>query len=299
VNPKATARAAGLAYLVIFLIGPFSALAVRGSAIVRNDSAATAANLLAAEPWWLLAFTAELVNATADTIVALLLYVLLRPVGRTVSLLGAAFQLVMVALLCVKALFHLLPLILLKAGDTFLTSFSAGQLQDLSYLSLRMYGETYDVMLFLFGIHCVLVGWLIARATFMPRIFGWLMVFAGLCYILNTIAAVHTPEFRRMLYPWILLPALPAEGGLTLWLLIKGVNAEKWRAQAAVAEARAWIPVQQRVSRGSRTCSSCCWRRSRRCTCAPALLYAAIPPPRLRTFWRRSRCGVWPSPPNW
>jgi hypothetical protein len=38
-----------------------------------------------------------------------------------------------------------------------------------------------------------------------------------------------------MLFPWILLPALPAEGGLTLWLLIMGVNVEKWRAQAAAA----------------------------------------------------------------
>lgn len=236
-NPKPTARVAGLAYLMIFLIGPFSALAARSSAIVRGDSAATAANILAAEPLWRLAFTTELVNAAADIIVAVLLYVLLKPVGRTMALLGAVFQLVMAALLCVKALFHLLSLILLKDGDTYLTNFSAGQLQDLSYLSLRLYGETYDIMLFLFGVHCLLVGWLIARATFMPRILGWLMALVGLCYLFNTIAGVFAPEFREMLYPWILLPALPAEGGLTLWLLIMGVNAQKWRAQAAAAEA--------------------------------------------------------------
>jgi hypothetical protein len=217
-NPKATARVAGLAYLAIFLIG---------------------ANILAAEPMWRLAFTAELVNATADIVVAVLLYVLLRPVGKTVALLGAAFQLVMAALLCVKALFHLLPLVLLGEGGAFLTNFSAAQLQDLSYLSLRLFGDTYDIMLFLFGVHCLLVGWLMARATFMPRILGWLMVLAGLCYIFNTVAGVHAPEFRRMLYPWIIdLPALLAEGGLTLWLVIMGVNAEKWRAQAALAEAR-------------------------------------------------------------
>jgi hypothetical protein len=178
------------------------------------------------------------VNATADIIVAVLLYVLLRPVGRTVALLGAAFQLVMAALLCVKALFHLMPLLLLNEGNAFLANFSAEQLQDLSYLSLRLFGDTYDIMLFLFGVHCLLVGWLIARATFMPRILGWLMVLVGLCYLFSTIAGALAPEFRATLYPWILLPALPAEGGLTLWLLIMGVNAEKWRAQAALAEAR-------------------------------------------------------------
>lgn len=233
VNPKATARVAGFAYLVIMLLAPFAEMVVRGGAIVRNDAAATAANILAMEQLWRWAFAAELVTVAADTIVAVLLYVLLRPVNRTVALFGAVFQLVMVALQSLKALIHLMPLILLQAGDTFLTHFSVEQLQDLSYLSLRVHNEIYDIMLFLFGIHCVLVGWLIARATFMPRILGWLMALAGACYIFNTFAGVLAPDFSRGLFPWILLPALPAEGGVTLWLLIMGVNVEKWRAQAA------------------------------------------------------------------
>jgi hypothetical protein len=79
----------------------------------------------------------------------------------------------------------------------------------------------------------VLIGYLIARASFLPRILGWLLVFAGLCHIANTLAVFLAPDFARGLFPWILLPALPAEGGLTLWLLIAGVNAEKWRAQSA------------------------------------------------------------------
>lgn len=232
-NPKATARVAGLAYLTIMVLAPFSEMFVRSGAIVRNDAAATAANILAAEPLWRWAFTAELVTMAADITVAVLLFVLLRPVGKTVALLGAVFQLVMAALSGVKALFHLLPLVLLDAGDTFLSNFSAAQLQALSYLSLRLHGETYDIMLFLFGVHCLLIGWLIARATFLPRILGWLLMFAGVCYIVNTVAGVLAPEFARLLYPWSLLPALPAEGGLTLWLLLMGVNAEKWRAQAA------------------------------------------------------------------
>jgi hypothetical protein len=233
---RTQARVAGFAYLVIMVLAPFSQMVVRAGAIVRGDSAATAANILAAEPLWRWAFTAELVTAAADTLVAVLLYVLLRPVGRTVALLGAVFQLVMVALSCVKALFHLLALIVLDAGDTFLANFNAGQLQDLSYLSLRIHGEIYDIMLFLFGLHCLFVGWLIARATFMPRFLGWLMILAGACYVFNSVAGVLAEDFARTLYPWILLPALPAEGGLTLWLLIMGVNAQKWREQAGVAQ---------------------------------------------------------------
>ena len=154
--------------------------------------------------------------------------------GRTVSLLAAAFRFVLVAIAAVKTLLHMAPLYLLSGAD-YTAAFSTEQLQALSYTALRLHGEAYDISLFFFGIHCVLIGWLIAHATFLPRILGWLLAIAGLCYLVNTLAGALAPEFARMLFPWILLPALPAEGGLTLWLLAKGVNADKWREQAAAA----------------------------------------------------------------
>lgn len=233
---QAKARTAGLAYLVIFIAAPFAEMYVRSGAIVRGDAAATAANILAGEGLWRLAFAAELVNAAADTIVAVLLYELLKPAGRTVSLLAAIFRLVLVAIAAVKTLLHVAPLYLLSGAD-YMAAFSAEQLQALSYVSLRLHGEAFDVSLFFFGIHCLLIGWLIARATFLPRIIGWLLAIAGLCYVANTVAGALAPELARALFPWFLLPALPAEGGLTLWLLIMGVNTAKWREQAAAAAA--------------------------------------------------------------
>jgi hypothetical protein len=229
---QAKARIAGFFYLLIFLCAPFAEMFVRGNAIVRGDAAATAANILASESLWRLAFTAELVNAASDTIVAVLLYEILKPAGPTLSLLAAVFRLILVAIASVKALAHVAPLHLL-GGEQFLAAFSAAELQSLSYLSLRLHGDAYDVALFFFGVHCLLVGWLILRATFLPRILGLLMAIAGVCYLANTVAGALAPDFSRMLFPWILLPALPAEGGLTLWLLIMGVNVDKWRAQTA------------------------------------------------------------------
>jgi hypothetical protein len=234
---QAKARVAGLAYLIIFIAAPFAEMVVRAGAIVRGDAAATAANILAQESLWRLAFAAELVNAACDAIVAVLLYELLKPAGRTLSLLAATFRLILVAIAAVKTLLHLAPLHLLSGAD-YMSGFTSEQLQALSYLALRLHGEAYDVALFFFGVHCLLIGWLIARATFLPRIIGWLLAIAGLCYLVNTIAGALAPEFSRTLFPWILLPALPAEGGLTLWLLIMGVNPAKWREQAAAAEAR-------------------------------------------------------------
>lgn len=236
-NVRSMARVAGLAYLIIFIAAPFAELYVRDGAIVRGDAAATASNILASEGLWRVAFTAELVNAACDAIVAVLLYELLKPAGRAVSLLAAVFRLVLVAIAGVKTLLHVAPLHLLS-GEGFMAGLSAEQAQTLSYVSLRLHGEAYDVSLFFFGIHCLLIGWLIARATFLPRILGWLLAIAGFCYLVNTIAGALAPEFSRALLPWILLPALPAEGGLTLWLLIMGVNEAKWREQADVSERR-------------------------------------------------------------
>ena len=232
VGLQAKARIAGLAYLIIFIAAPFVEMFVRSGAIVRGDAAATATSILAQEGLWRLAFAAELVNAACDAIVAVLLYELLKPAGRTVSLLAAAFRFVLVAIAAVKTLLHIAPLYFLSGAD-YMAAFSTEQLQALSYVSLRLHGEAYDVSLFFFGIHCLLIGWLIARATFLPRIIGWLLAIAGLCYLVNTLAGALAPEFAHTLFPWILLPALPAEGGLTLWLLARGINIDKWREQSA------------------------------------------------------------------
>ncbi len=230
-NPQIPARIAGAAYLVIIIAALFSEMVVRDGIIVTNDAAATAANILAQEELWRWSFFAELITAACDVVVAMLLYELLKPIGKSVSLLAAAFRMVLVAIAAVKTLLLIAPLHLLK--DAYLSNFTAGQLQDLSYFSVRMLGVAYDVSLFFFGLHALLIGWLISRARFLPRVIGWFLMIAGLCYLSNTIGRILAPDLVRSWFPWIFLPAFVAEASLTLWLLIRGVNAEKWRAQAA------------------------------------------------------------------
>jgi hypothetical protein len=234
IGVRAKARVAGLAYLIIMIAAPFAELLVRSGAIVRGDAAATAANILASEGLWRLAFVSDLLVVVCDVTVAALLYDILKPVGRAVSLTAAFFRLALVAVSAVKALAHLAALLILDGGEA-LAAFTPAQLEALSFLSVRLHGQGYSIALFFFGFHCLLVGWLIARATFLPRIIGWLMMLAGVCYVFNSAAGFIDPEFSRVLFPYILLPALPAEGGLTLWLLLVGVNEAKWRTQAGVA----------------------------------------------------------------
>ena len=85
-----------------------------------------------------------------------------------------------------------------------------------------------NVSLVFFGVYCLLIGYLILRSTFLPRFVGALMVFAGLGWL-----TFASPPLVNSLYPYVLLPGLLGEGCLTVWLLLMGVDAQKWTALAS------------------------------------------------------------------
>jgi hypothetical protein len=78
-----------------------------------------------------------------------------------------------------------------------------------------------------FGFYCLLIGYLILKSTFLPRILGVLMLFAGLGWL-----TFLRPAFAISLSPYVFLPGIIGEGMLTLWLLIFGVNEARWKEQA-------------------------------------------------------------------
>jgi len=88
----------------------------------------------------------------------------------------------------------------------------------------------------LFGFYCLLIGCLIFRSNFLPRILGILVAFAGIGHLTGTFANLLSPVFAQHLLPYIMLPGLVGEVSLMLWLLVMGVNASKWKEQASVAQ---------------------------------------------------------------
>ncbi len=85
-----------------------------------------------------------------------------------------------------------------------------------------------------FGVYCLLIGYLIFRSTFLPRILGVLMAFGGLGWL-----TFLSPPLANYLSPYNLAPGMFGEGALTLWLLVVGVNVPKWQAQANASRVRA------------------------------------------------------------
>jgi hypothetical protein len=78
-----------------------------------------------------------------------------------------------------------------------------------------------------FGAYCLLIGYLIFRSTFLPRILGVLMAFGGLGWL-----TFLSAPLANYLSPYNMAPGVLGELALTLWLLVKGVNEERWKEQA-------------------------------------------------------------------
>ncbi|HEY0302255.1 MAG TPA: DUF4386 domain-containing protein [Rhizomicrobium sp.] len=235
-SPNPTARMAGFLYLITIVAGVFAQFYVGSALIVRNDAAATASHILASEALYRLGLAAELVGILAYVGVTALLYVLLRPVNRTLSVLAACFSLVGCAVGTVKLAFHGAPLFLL-GGAHYSAGFTPDQMQALAYTFLKLEVQANNLGLICFGFYCSLIGWLVIRSTFFPRLLGVTMGIGGLCWLVNGFAILLAPALAAQIYP-IIAAGILGEGSLCLGLMLAGVNTAKWRAQAsATAEA--------------------------------------------------------------
>jgi hypothetical protein len=235
VSPRFKARIAGLLYLIVILGGIFAEIFVRGGVTVSGDAAATAHNILAHEQFYRLGFAAELICCLCNVPLTLIFYDLFKVVNRSVSVLVVYFSLLGTAIESVSLIFHFVPLILLGDGS-YLGVFTTGQLQSLAYISLNTFEHGFAIALVFFGFFCLSLATLIFKSTFFPRIIGLLLVIEGLLYIINSFANFIAPEIATRIFPFLAASGV-AEISLCLWLLVMGVNVQRWNEQARVASA--------------------------------------------------------------
>ena len=107
----------------------------------------------------------------------------------------------------------------------------------MSMIALKLPAQIFFIGMVFFGIQCILIGYLVARSTFLPRVLGILLAIGGTSYVIASFASFLLP-LGASLIPFIMPVALIGEGSLTVWLLVKGVNAERWYEQASAAKER-------------------------------------------------------------
>jgi uncharacterized protein DUF4386 len=231
-SPRVRARITGGGYLLMFLWGGFSTLARRGI-VVREDPLATVTNIMAHKTAWWAGYAGDLLLVASYLVVVAFLYDLFKPVNRRFAFLAACFGLLGCAIQSAGTIFEVAPLTVL-GGAKFLSVFSPDQLRGLACLFMRFYNLAYGVALVFFAFAALINGILILRSTFLPRVVGALMVLAGLGWM-----TFLAPPFATKYFPIILALGI-GEGVLMVWLLVAGVNVQRWNEKAAAAG----IPVR-------------------------------------------------------
>jgi len=227
-SPCPRASITGVVYLFYFLTAVCGEFFLKGL-VVHGDAAATANNILAHQPLFRLGLATGLIATACYVAVTALFYDLFKAVNRSLSLLAAFFSLVGCAILAFASLFRIAPLVVL-GGSHYLSAFKVEQLRALASLFLELYGQGVNICFVFFGVYCLLIGYLIFRSAFLPRILGVLMACAGLGWL-----TFLSPPLANSLSPYIVVLGFLAELSLMLWLLVMGVNVQRWKERASAA----------------------------------------------------------------
>lgn len=226
-STKTTARIAGVLYLLIFVTAGFSEGFVRATLIVPGDATTTAANIVASEGLFRLSIISDLIAFSADAVVAVLLYVLLRPTSRTLALLAMSLRLIAhPAIASINTLNQYMALQVLS-GAKYLTGFDPQQLDALVLLFLTAHSYGYLIAGIFFGLHLLVLGYLIYKSSLFPAILGVLVVLASVGYLTESFTYFLVPAYEPVASTIVIVTAVVGELALALYLVVKGVKTER------------------------------------------------------------------------
>ncbi|HVP20347.1 MAG TPA: DUF4386 domain-containing protein [Anaerolineaceae bacterium] len=224
-----TAHITGWLYLSLVPLG-FLGIFTSSGILVPGDAAAIANHILASETLFRLGIVVAFLVQIVNILVVLGLYRLLKPVDRSMAVLMVIFLLLGVPIAMLNELNQFAVLFLVHdAGH--LTAFTGNQLQALVPFFLDLHQLGISIAGIFWGLWLFPMGYLVFKSGFLPRILGILLIIGCAGYLVESFAAFLFPSFDVN----IALFTFWGEVLLPLWLVIKGVNVEKWHLRAAVS----------------------------------------------------------------
>lgn len=224
ISQRQAARIAGSAYLIISILALFATFFARERLTEPGDAAATVSNIADSEALFRGGIVALMAVVVADAVVAWALYIFFRRVNRDVSLLTAWFRLLYTAMSGI-ALLNLAIVVLLVGGADTATALGAGPRDAQAMLFLDAYEYGWAIALVCFGVHLVLLGFLVLRSDYAPSIIGVLLVLAGLGYLVDSLARfllLNYEDYSDFFFLLVAVPAIAGELSFTAWLLLRG-----------------------------------------------------------------------------
>lgn len=223
-SPLMIARVAGFLYLLVVPLGIFS-IYVSSRLTVPEDAATTASYITTNELLFRLSIVSDILAPLVLILVVLFLYKLLKPANQYMAWLMVIFLLLGVTIALLSKLNQFAALQLLSGAD-YLTVFTTEQLQTLALLFLHLHDRGGTIAFIFWGLWLIPLGYLVFKSGFFPRILGVLLIMSGFGYVIDSFATFLGYEVNIGLFTaW-------GEVLFILWLLIKGVNTEKWEKRA-------------------------------------------------------------------
>lgn len=199
--------------------------------MVAGDSAATLQALADNTGLFRLGILGDTVVLLAEVIITVMLYIMFKPISPTLSMICAFARLSMIMVMAVNLLINIMPLILID---------SISPEQTMTLFKAHQYGVY--IWGILFGLHLLVLGYLIVKSGFFPRVLGWMMLLGSFGYLIEGITKITATEGTYLGWMIIGLLILVTIGELSfaLWLLVRGVNLTAWErvnARGAVTAA--------------------------------------------------------------
>ena len=234
-SPSAMARLGALLFLVTLVAGVFAQGFLSDQLIVvAGDAAATARNVAAKPTVLRAAFSILMIEMACQIATTAVMYELLKPVDRSLARTAAVFGYIGSAIKILARLFFYAPLFVL-GGSSYLTAFTQNQLEAIAYLLIRINNQGAGMACIFLGASTLMVGYLMLRATFLPRVLGVLGIIGGAGWV----AFIYPPLGNSLFVP-IAIFALAGSAVTIGWLLIRGVDETKWYETAEASAASIW-----------------------------------------------------------
>jgi len=221
-NRRVAARVAGAGYVAIFALAIFANFFVLEGLVQADDPAATVAGIQDDLSLFRLGLIAFLAVFVLDIAISWALYVVFRDVHRDLAVLAAWSRLVYTVFLGV-ALVYFFQVIQWVGDSEYLAALGQEQIEAQTMLAVDSFESTWLVGLIAFGLHLVLLGALVLRSGYVPRIMGGLLILAGIAYGMDTLAHAVLADYDSvagLMLAFVALPSMLGEGWLGLWLLL-------------------------------------------------------------------------------
>ena len=227
-NIQGYARLAGVLGILTFIAGGFGEAYVPSAILVSGDPIATVQNVVRSESLFRWGFAGYLVEALCDAGLTMVFWVLVRPVHRNLAMGMVVFRIISTCGFAAAMMLWFSALSVLKAAPQFAAP-ASDQLPVLAYTLLRASGFGQALFSMFYGVANIIFGVLIYRSGYLPRVFGAGFVVMGIAFALRTFLLVLAPAYAS---PLLLATAAIVFFPFIVWLLVKGVNVEKFRGRA-------------------------------------------------------------------